>query len=61
MKVTGEGRRDARLVRYEIDLTRVSNRRMVIARAVFCNDTAATEIYNARDLRVGLFTETGSF
>jgi len=51
----------AKRVRYEVDITRVINRKLVMAQSdarMFVDDR---EIYTARDLRVGLFTSTENF
>ena len=48
---------DAKLVRYEIDIRRVINRGVVLGIGdgkMFCDDK---EIYQAKDLRVGLFSD----
>jgi 3-hydroxyacyl-[acyl-carrier protein] dehydratase/trans-2-decenoyl-[acyl-carrier protein] isomerase len=61
VKFTGQVLPDAKRVRYEIDITRVINRKLVMAQSDARKYVDDREIYNARDLRVGLFTETGSF
>jgi len=61
VKFTGQVLPDAKSVRYEIDITRVINRKLVMAQSDARMYVDDREIYNARDLRVGLFTETGSF
>ncbi|HDS1218702.1 3-hydroxyacyl-[acyl-carrier-protein] dehydratase FabA [Stenotrophomonas maltophilia] len=61
VKFTGQVLPDAKRVRYEIDITRVINRKLVMAQSDARMYVDDREIYNARDLRVGLFTETGSF
>jgi 3-hydroxyacyl-[acyl-carrier protein] dehydratase/trans-2-decenoyl-[acyl-carrier protein] isomerase len=61
VKFTGQVLPDAKLVRYEIDISRVINRKLVMAQSDARMYVDDREIYNARDLRVGLFTETGSF
>lgn len=55
VKFTGEVGPDAKLVRYEIDIKRVIRRKLILAIAdarMYCD---GKEIYNANDLRVGLF------
>lgn len=57
VKFSGMVLPDARLVRYEIDIRRVMNRHLILGiadGAVFVDDR---RIYEARDLRVGLFSE----
>jgi len=61
VKFTGQVLPDSKLVRYEIDISRVINRKLVMAQSDARMYVDDREIYNARDLRVGLFTETGSF
>jgi len=61
VKFTGQVLPDAKLLRYEIDISRVINRKLVMAQSDARMYVDDREIYNARDLRVGLFTETGSF
>lgn len=61
MKFTGQVLPEAKLVRYEIDISRVINRKLVMAQSDARMYVDDREIYSARDLRVGLFTETGSF
>ena len=60
-KVNLLGLPEAKLVRYEIDISRVINRKLVMAQSDARMYVDDREIYSARDLRVGLFTETGSF
>jgi 3-hydroxyacyl-[acyl-carrier protein] dehydratase/trans-2-decenoyl-[acyl-carrier protein] isomerase len=58
VKVTGQVLPTAKKVRYEIEMKRVVERKLVLAIAdgrVFVDDR---EIYTATDLRVGLFTST---
>ena len=61
VKFTGQVLPEAKLVRYEIDISRVINRKLVMAQSDARMYVDDREIYSARDLRVGLFTETGSF
>ena len=61
VKFTGQVLREARLVRYVIDITRVirGRLRMVVADGrTFVDDRL---IYVAKDLRVGLFQSTEGF
>lgn len=61
VKFFGQVLPSAKQVRYEIDMKRVVERKLVMAIAdgrVFVDDR---EIYTATDLRVGLFTSTDSF
>ena len=61
VKFTGQVLPDARLVRYEIDVSRVIRGRLKVVVAdgrTFVDDRP---IYAARDLRVGLFTSTEGF
>jgi 3-hydroxyacyl-[acyl-carrier protein] dehydratase/trans-2-decenoyl-[acyl-carrier protein] isomerase len=58
VKFTGQVLPTAKKVRYEIEMKRVVERKLVLAIAdgrVFVDDR---EIYTATDLRVGLFTST---
>ena len=60
IKFTGQVLPEAKKVRYEIDLKRVIERKLVMGigdAKLFCDDK---EIYTAKDLRVGLFTDTSS-
>jgi len=61
VKFTGQVLPDAKLVSYEIDITRVINRKLVMAQADARMLVDGREIYAARDLRVGLFTSTENF
>ena len=58
---TGQVLPTAKKVTYKITLKRVINRRLVmgVADAVMLVD--GREIYSAKDLKVGLFTDTGAF
>ena len=61
VKFFGQVLPTAKRVRYEIDMKRVVERKLVMAIAdgrVFVDDR---EIYTATDLRVGLFTSTDAF
>jgi len=61
VKFTGQVLPDAKLVSYEIDITRVINRKLVMAQADARMLVDGREIYVAKDLRVGLFTSTENF
>jgi len=61
VKFTGQVLPDAKLVSYEIDITRVINRKLVMAQADARMLVDGREIYAAKDLRVGLFTSTENF
>lgn len=57
VKFTGQVLPDAKIVRYELDLRRVMNRSLKLGIAdglMFVDDR---QIYSAKDLRVGLFTD----
>lgn len=55
LKFTGQVLPTTRLVRYRIDLTRVINRRLVLGIADGAVEADGVRIYEATDLRVGLF------
>ena len=61
VKFTGQVLPSAKRVQYEIDITRVINRKLVMAQADARMLVDGREIYSAKDLRVGLFTSTESF
>lgn len=61
VKFTGQVLPQAKLVSYEIDITRVINRKLVMAQADARMLVDGREIYSAKDLRVGLFTSTENF
>lgn len=61
VKFTGQVLPTAKRVSYEIDISRVINRKLVLAVADGRMRVDGREIYTARDLRVGLFTSTESF
>ena len=61
MKFTGQVLPDAKRVSYEIDITRVINRKLVMAQSDARMLVDGREIYTAKDLRVGLFTSTENF
>ena len=55
VKFTGQVLPSARKVSYEIDITRVINRKLVVAQADARTLVDGEVIYTAKDLRVGLF------
>jgi len=61
VKFTGQVLPKAKLVRYHIDLKRVIMRKLVMGIADARMEVDGREIYNASDLRVGLFTTTDNF
>ena len=60
-KLTGQVLPTAKLVTYEIDISRVINRKLVMAQGDARMLVDGREIYTAKDLRVGLFTSTEDF
>jgi 3-hydroxyacyl-[acyl-carrier protein] dehydratase/trans-2-decenoyl-[acyl-carrier protein] isomerase len=60
VKFAGQVLPTAKLVTYEIDIKRVVERKLVLAIADAKMLVDGREIYNATDLRVGLFTSTDS-
>jgi len=61
VKFSGQVLPGAKLVQYEIDVARVINRKLVMAQTNGRMWVDGKEIYQARDLRVGLFTSTEGF
>jgi 3-hydroxyacyl-[acyl-carrier protein] dehydratase/trans-2-decenoyl-[acyl-carrier protein] isomerase len=61
VKFSGQVLPSARAVTYEVDISRVINRKLVMAQADARMLVDGREIYTARDLRVGLFTSTEGF
>jgi len=61
VKFTGQVLPTAKKVTYEVDISRVINRKLVLAVADGRMLVDGREIYTAKDLRVGLFTSTESF
>ena len=61
VKFTGQVLPTATKVTYEIDITRVINRKLVMAQGDARMLVDGREIYTAKDLRVGLFTSTEDF
>lgn len=60
VKFTGQVLPTAKLVTYAIDIKRVVERRLKLAIADARMLVDGREIYSARDLRVGLFTDTST-
>jgi 3-hydroxyacyl-[acyl-carrier protein] dehydratase/trans-2-decenoyl-[acyl-carrier protein] isomerase len=61
VKFTGQVLPSAKRVTYEIDISRVINRKLVMAQSDARMLVDGREIYSAKDLRVGLFTSTENF
>ena len=61
VKFTGQVRPDAKRVQYELEISRVINRKLVMAQADARMLVDGREIYTAKDLKVGLFTSTENF
>jgi len=61
VKFTGQVLPTAKLVRYHIDLKRVIMRKLVMGIADAKMEVDGRVIYEANDLRVGLFTRTDNF
>ncbi|MFQ5470707.1 MAG: 3-hydroxyacyl-[acyl-carrier-protein] dehydratase FabA [Gammaproteobacteria bacterium] len=61
VKFSGQVTPDVSLVKYRIDLKRVIMRKLVMGIADAVLEADGREIYNAKDLRVGLFTSTSNF
>ena len=57
VKFTGMVTPETKLVRYEINFTRIIDRRLKLALADGLMFADGQEIYSAKDLKVGLFTE----
>lgn len=60
VRFTGQVTPDQRLVTYQINLKRLIMRRLVMGIADATMAVDGVEIYTAKDLRVGLFTNTGN-
>lgn len=60
VKFAGQVLPTAKLVRYEVDIKRIVERKLVLAVADARMLVDGREIYTATDLRVGLFTSTDS-
>jgi 3-hydroxyacyl-[acyl-carrier protein] dehydratase/trans-2-decenoyl-[acyl-carrier protein] isomerase len=61
VKFTGQVRPTARLLTYKINIKRVIMRKLFMGIADAIMDVDGREIYNGKDLRVGLFTSTEGF
>ena len=61
VKFTGQVLPNAKLVQYELEISRVINRKLVMAQADARMLVDGREIYTAKDLKVGLFTSTENF
>ncbi|MGY0341599.1 3-hydroxyacyl-[acyl-carrier-protein] dehydratase FabA [Xylella fastidiosa] len=61
VKFTGQVLPNAKLVRYEVEMTKIINRTLVIGQANARMLVDNREIYFAKDLRVGMFNSTESF
>ena len=61
VKFTGQVLPSATLVRYCVDIKRVVRRKLVMAIADAEMTVDGRPIYSARDLKVGLFTDTSGF
>jgi len=61
VKFTGQVLPTANKVRYEIDMKRLITRKLVLGIGDGVMYVDDREIYNAKDLRVGLFTSTDNF
>ena len=61
VKFKGEILPTAKMVKYHIHLKRIIERKLVMGIADGMVSVDEKEIYNAKDLRVGLFTNTESF
>ena len=61
VKFSGQVLPTNKLVRYHLDIKRVVRRKLTMAIADARMEVDGREIYNARDLKVGLFTSTDEF
>lgn len=61
VKFTGQVTPKNNLVTYRIDITRIIMRKLYMGVADAVMEVDGKEIYTAKDLRVGLFTETENF
>ena len=61
VKFTGQVLPNAKKVTYKIHMKRVINRRLVMGMADATMEVDGREIYVAKDLKVGLFTDTSAF
>lgn len=61
VKFRGQVLPTAKKVTYRIDVKRVMEQKLVMGIADACMEVDGREIYQAKDLRVGLFTSTADF
>ena len=61
LKFTGQVLPDAKKVTYKINMKRVINRKLVMGMAGATMEVDGREIYAAKDLKVGLFSDTSAF
>lgn len=61
VKFTGQVLPEAKKVTYKIDIKRTMNRKLVLGIADGIMEVDGRKIYEAKDLRVGLFTSTTGF
>ena len=61
LKFTGQVLPDAKKVTYKINMKRVINRKLVMGMADATMEVDGREIYAAKDLKVGLFSDTSAF
>ncbi|MGB0835891.1 MAG: bifunctional 3-hydroxydecanoyl-ACP dehydratase/trans-2-decenoyl-ACP isomerase [Psychrobium sp.] len=61
LKFTGQVLPDAKKVTYKINMKRVINRKLVMGMADATMEVDGREIYVAKDLKVGLFSDTTKF
>lgn len=61
VKFTGQVLPSAQIVTYRIDIKRTMNRKLVLGIADGVMEVDGRKIYEAKDLRVGLFTSTSNF
>ena len=61
LKFTGQVLPNAKKVTYKINMKRVINRKLVMGLADATMEVDGREIYNAKDLKVGLFSDTRDF
>ena len=61
VKFFGEILPNAKLVTYKLDISRVIERKLIMATADGSVEVDGREIYTAKDLRVGLYTSTQNF
>jgi 3-hydroxyacyl-[acyl-carrier protein] dehydratase/trans-2-decenoyl-[acyl-carrier protein] isomerase len=61
VKFTGQVTPKNKLITYRIDMSRIIMRKLYMGVANAVMEVDGKEIYNAKDLRVGLFTKTDNF